>query len=92
MSHEIAETRCKCGMLIWDRNTPYPVHPGDYIVCIYCGQLMELDALLRGVPIALEEVSHDGTRNFLRAMQDAARKVGPALRERHKHRRPNPRA
>lgn len=79
-------------MLLWDRNTPAPVEPGDYFVCIYCGQVMQLDGALYGVPITLEDVPHEATRNELREMRDAAQEVGPVLRERHQHRRPNPRA
>jgi len=87
---EIQETRCTCGMLLWDRNTPCPVEENDYFVCIYCGQVMQLDATLRGKPIDLHDVPHAATRNELREMQEAAAEVGPVLRERHKHRRPNP--
>lgn len=92
MGREVRETRCTCGMLLWDRNTPAVVEPGDYFVCIYCGQVMRLNGLLHGVAIGLDDVPNVATRNELREMQEAAKAVGPVLRERHAHRRPPPRA
>lgn len=89
--NEIAETKCTCGMVLWDRNTARETHPGDFAVCIYCGQVLRLNDQLAGEPVKLSHVPAHLQRE-LRDMQQVARVVGPELRARHKHRRPPPRA
>lgn len=91
MNREIAETRCLCGMLLWDRNAAQEVLPGSYVVCIYCGQVLRLNDQLAGEPITLSSLPAHLQRE-LGDMQRVARVIGPELRKRHQHRRPPPRA
>ena len=53
---QVLPAECKCGMTIWDAKPPYPVHAGMFIVCIYCGQVLRLNAGLRPEIANVEDV------------------------------------
>jgi hypothetical protein len=59
MPHEIQPTVCTCGVKLWDRHTPMPTAPGQFIVCIYCGQVLLLNQELRGIPIEIDNVPEE---------------------------------
>lgn len=77
-------------MLLWDRSAAQEVLPGSYGVCIYCGQVLQLNAQYAGEPVELSSVPED-LRRELGDMQRVAHIIGPELRRRHQHRRPPPR-
>lgn len=58
MPMEIRKTACTCGVTIWDKRTEHETYVGQVIVCIYCGQLLQLGADLVGVPVVLDDLGH----------------------------------
>lgn len=80
MPNEIRKTPCMCGMVLWDRHTEYETAPGHYLVCIYCGQILQLNDDLRGEPIELSAVHDPDFRAQLAGMQLAA-KLGRRMRD-----------
>lgn len=77
-------------MTLWDDNPngdAANAKPGAYTVCIYCGQVLMLNAECRGVPVELSSAPRD-LQDLLLVMRFTALAIGPALREKHKHRKP----
>lgn len=53
----IERSKCICGETLWDKHPEYQPVPGDFIMCIYCGAMLQLREDMTAVPLTvLDEV------------------------------------